>query len=131
MSLPLPVLVLVGLLLAVVGTGTLLARLGPRTHPLAWPLTEGMTTPGTRGRDLRLVHLERVLRIEDPHEAHRTLLELVERRLAAAGAPPLDDPGSSRLLGAELHGFLTRPPPATAHDYLPALAAALDRLERT
>lgn len=131
MSLPLPPLVLVGLLLAVLGACTLLTRLAPRSRALVWPLTEGLTTPGTRGRDLRLVHLERVLRVEDLHEAHRTLVELVERRLAVAGAPPLADPASSRVLGTELHRFLTDPPPTTPHDYLPSLAAALDRLERT
>lgn len=129
MSLPLPALALVGLLLAVIGAATLLTRLASRTHALVWPLTEGLTTPGTRGRDLRLVHLERVLRVEDLHEAHRTIVDLVERRLSAAGAPPLADPASSRVLGTELHRFLTSPPPPTPRDYLPALATALDRLE--
>lgn len=129
-DLPLHPVVLLGLLVAVSAVVVALARIAEAVSTPAWPLTEGLTTPDTRGRDLELAHMVRVLRAKHHDEAHRLLTEIVRLRLASEHGIDLTDPRAADLLGADVARFL-HAPPAAPDDYLKALDAVLSRLERT
>jgi hypothetical protein len=120
MTVPFPPVVLVAVAVALLAVLWLVAGLADRVTPTPWPRATGHADRDERGRDARLEHLVRLLHASTPAEAHRTVVDLVERRLEQTQQQP--DPELSALLG--------HPPIADRDAYLTWLDAALDRIER-
>lgn len=124
MNLPMEPSLLIALAVAVVAVVWLVGGLVDEVTATPWPRSRASSDRDERGRDVRLEHVVRLLHASTMDEAHRTLVHLVERRLASL-------PEESReILDRELDVFLRHPPTTDREAYLSALEAALDRIER-
>lgn len=130
-GLPLSPFVMLALAVAVLAVGWAVSTLVDDVSTITWPRTEGPSTRDDRGRDTQHEHLTRLLHASSMEDAHRTVSDLVQQRLAASwGVDPADPAGARAVLGPELDDFLRHPPSDSPETYLTALAAALDRIER-
>lgn len=124
MNLPLDPPLLVALAVVVVALVWLLGGLVDEVTATRWPRSPGPSDRDERGRDARLEHVVRLLHASTMDEAHRTLVDLVDRRLASLPEE------SRKTLDRELGAFLRHPPTTDREAYLSALETALDRIER-
>lgn len=124
MNLPLEPPLLVALAIAVVALVWLVGGLVDEVTATSWPRSPGPSDRDERGRDARLEHVVRLLHASTLDEAHRTLVDLVDRRLDSLPAE------SRAAFERDLNAFLRHPPTTDREAYLSALEAALDRIER-
>lgn len=107
----------------------LLGRLSSQVRPVSWPGEAPAGLHEGRARDQHLTHLARLLAADDPTEAHRVVVGIVDRLLETTY---VDDPGGATatdLLGSRVARFLARPPLGSPARYRRELDVALGRIE--